>query len=182
MQLLATAMDTNDTRSIISTLPQQQVIYLPVDQDATSPADGPMAGQQQANASAVSALLMHKLGAGALGSVSSATEIPAAVLPLQAALPYGGGNAASEQSTVQSDSATGITSLAAGSGDTEARVGKAATASRAEGAAAGTLFQAQGQQADPVLNLEGQNMSGADLHQSKTTLEQHKETGVIQPG
>ena len=182
MQLLATAMDTNDTRSIISTLPQQQVIYLPVDQDATAPAAGPLAGQQQANASAVSALLMHKLGAGALGGVSSATELPAAVLPLQAALPYGGGNAASEQSTAQSDSTAGIPMLPAGSGDTKAQVGDAATASRGEGAAAGTLLPAQAQQVDPVLNLEGQNVTGADLHQSKGALEQHKETGNVPPG
>ena len=145
-------MDTNDTRSIISTLPQQQVIYLPVDQDATSAAAGPLAGQQQANASAVSALLMHKLGAGALGTVSSATEIPAAVLPLQAALPYSGGTA-SEQSAAQSNSVTGITSLPAVSRVT-----------------------------DPVLNLEAQNMTGADLHQSKGALEQHQETGNVQPG
>lgn len=175
-------MDTNDTRSIISTLPQQQVIYLPVDQDATSAAAGPLAGQQQANASAVSALLMHKLGAGALGSVSSATEIPAAVLPLQAALPYGSGNAASEQSAAQSDSATGITLLPAGSGDTEAQEVNAATASRAEGAAAGTLLPAQAQQVDPVLNQEANNMTEADLHQSKGALEQQKETGITQPG
>ena len=174
-------MDTNDTRSIISTLPQQQVIYLPVDQDAASAAAGPLAGQQQGNASAVSALLMHKLGAGALGSVSSATEIPAAVLPLQAALPYGGGTA-SEQSIAQSDSATGITSLAAVSGDTEAQANDAAAASRAKGAAAGTLLPAQAQQVDPVLNQEANNMTEADLHQSKGALEQQKDTGITQPG
>ena len=182
MQLLATAMDTNDTRSIISTLPQQQVIYLPVDQDATSPAAGPWAGQQQANASAVSALLMHKLGAAALGGVSSAAEIPAAVLPLQATLPYGGGDAASEQGTEQSSGTAGITSLPAGSGDTEAQLEDAGTASRAQGAAAGTLLPAQAQQADPVLNLEAQNVTAADLHQSKGALEQQKETGDVQPG
>ena len=152
MQLLATAMDTNDTRSIISTLPQQQIIYLPVDQDATGTAAGPLAGQQQANASAVSALLMHKLGAADLGSVSSASEGTTAVLPLQAALPYGGGTA-SKQSAEQSSSATGIASLPAVSGNT-----------------------------DPVLILEAQNMIGADLHQSKGALEQHQETGDVQPG
>ena len=181
MQLLATAMDTNDTRSIISTLPQQQVIYLPVDQDAPGPAAGPSGGQQQANASAVSALLMHKLGATALASAGGATEDPAAVLPLQAALPYGGGTA-SAQSTGQSGNAAGDSSLPAGPRDTGAQPDTVAAASRAQGGAAGTLLPTQAQQVYPELSLEAHNMTGADLHQSKVALEQQKETGAIQPG
>ena len=175
-------MDTNDTGSIISTLPQQQVIYLPLDQDATFPAARPLTGQQQANASAVSVLLMHKLGAAALAGVSSATENPAATLPLQAALPYGGGTA-SEQSTAQSGSTAENSSLAAGSGDTRAQLDDIAMASRAQGAAAVTLLPAQAQQVYPELNPDAHNMTGADLYQSKGALEQQKEAGVtIQPG
>ena len=181
MQLLATAMDTNDTRSIISTLPQQQVIYLPLDQDATGPSAWPLAEQHQANASTVSALLMHKLGAAALASVGSAAEDPAAVLPLQAALPYGSGTA-SEQSTVQSDNAAGISSLAAGSRDIIAQLDAVAAASTAQGAAAGMLLPAQAQQGYPELNVEAHNVTGADLYQSKGALEQQKGTGVVQPG
>ena len=177
MQLLATAMDTNDTGSIISTLPQQHVVYLPLDQDATGPATGPSAWQQQANASAVSALLLQKLGASALASVGNAIADPAAVLPLQAALPYGG-SAASEQRTAQSSGAADGSSLAAGSIDTGAQLDTGATA---QGAAAGTLLPAQAQQVYPELNQEAHSVTGADLYQSKGALE--KQTGVtVQAG
>ncbi len=81
-------METNDTRSVISTLPQQTV-FIPDEEtlEPTSQGQQLMGEAAPVRNASTTAVLLEKLG-GTLSTAVSATK-PGNVLPLQAAQPYG---------------------------------------------------------------------------------------------
>lgn len=182
LQLLATAMETNDTRSIIRMLPQQTVVMLPADQDL--PAAFAEAQQQQhpqnqppeiRNAS-TTALLVQKLGGALPAGVSSAQ--PGAVLPVQGALPYGNLSAGGafpqpvggQQGSIMQSQAQGAAADTNGTA-ASGTLGGATSA-------AGTLLPAQAWQAYPEHKPDAHSASGADLYKSKGAGGQQGDAGL----
>lgn len=159
-------METNDTTSIMSTLPQQRVVSGLGDPDFSDAQLQPGSAQ---NATA-SSLLREKLGAS--------------VLPTQAALPYG---ALLAKAGAQGNISAGGTALTQAAGKTQGQgKGTAGGASQtAVGAssgavarAAGKLLPAQAHMSYPQHNPEARNATGSDLYQSKGALATGKEAAA----
>lgn len=153
-------METNDTTSIMSTLPQQRVV---------SGLGDPEFSDAQLHATA-SSLLREKLGAS--------------VLPTQAALPYG---ALLAKAGAQGNISAGGTALTQAAGKTQGQgKGTAGGASQtavgassgAVAGAAGKLLPAQAHMSYPQHNPEAQNATGSDLYQSKGALATGKEAAA----
>ena len=179
MQLLATAMEINDTRSIIRTLPQQTVVTLPADPDLQVPSTE---GQQQQllsqpsqvrNAS-TTAQLMQKLGAALPAAVISAQ--PGAVLPLQGALPYGNVSAGG----ALSQPATGQLGALIQSQALEAAASANASAAGIASSEAGALLPAQqAWQAYPEHDPSAHNVTmGTELYTSRGAAGEQQVAGV----
>ena len=181
LQLLATAMESNDTRSIIRTLPQQTVVNLPADQDLLAAATE---GQQQLqtqpshvrNAS-TTALLVQKLGLALPTGVSSGQ--PGGVLPLQDAQPYGNMAAGGALSPPATGQQVLLVQSQIGNAATDANNGTAASgAPGVVAGAAGSLLPAQAWQAYPEHKPDMANLTGTELYTSKGAASQQQEAGV----
>ena len=177
VQLLATAMEINDTRSIIRMLPQQTVVTLPADPDLpASSTEGqqqlPQSQPSQVRNASTTAQLMQKLGAALPAAVSSTQ--PGAVLPIQGALPYGNTTAGG----AFSQPATGQPGALVQSQTAEAAASANASTAGTLSSAAGRLLPAQAWQGYPEHNPSAHNTTGTDLYTSTGAAGQQQEAGV----
>ncbi|CAL5229778.1 g13167 [Coccomyxa viridis] len=175
--LLATAMEINDTRSIIRMLPQQTVVTLPADPDLpASSTEGqqqlPQSQPSQVRNASTTAQLMQKLGAALPAAVSSTQ--PGAVLPIQGALPYGNTTAGG----AFSQPATGQPGALVQSQTAEAAASANASTAGTLSSAAGRLLPAQAWQGYPEHNPSAHNTTGTDLYTSTGAAGQQQEAGV----
>ena len=179
VQLLATAMEINDTRSIIRTLPQQTVVTLPADPDLQVSSTE---GQQQLLQSqpspvrntSTTAQLMQKLGA-ALPAVVSSAE-PGAVLPIQGALPYGNVTAGGALPQPATDR---LGALIQSQTREAAASANASTAGSASSTSGKLLPAQQAWQVYPEHDPSAHNVTmGTDLYTSKGATGQQQEAGV----
>ena len=183
LQLLATAMDTNDSRSIIRTLPQQTVVTLPADQDllaASAEAQQPQQHLQsqlpEVRNASTTALLVQKLG-GALPAGASSAQ-PGALLPVQGALPYGNVSAGGAFSLPAGSQQGNLTQSHAQGAAAGANGTAAGGVSGGVVRAAGALLPAQAWQAYPEHKPDAHNATGADLYTSKGAGGQQREAGL----
>ena len=171
-------MESNDTRSIIRTLPQQTVVTLPADQDLLAVwAEGQQQLQSQPsqvrNAS-TTALLVQKLGLAPPTGVSSAQ--PGGLLPLQDALPYG--NMTVEGALSQPATGQQQGTLVQSQTQDEAADANGTARSSTSGVvtgAAGSLLPAQAWQAYPKHKPDMHNLTGPDLYRSMGAAGQQQE-------